>query len=234
MRGPAELLEIWESGLPAGPVRRALLLQGLAGETSADLPVGARDRHLFATRRTLFGERLTERLTCPDCETEQEFDFDVANVLAIEPAATDRVAVESGDWHVVFRLPTSADLLAAAAAPPAARSVLLARCALVVEHQGQPVDDEPPADVVALVANAAAEADPAADVRVAMPCVECGRRNTATVDIAAHLWAELDNWARSLLLDVHVLATAYGWTEPDVLALSPTRRRHYLELVGHG
>lgn len=233
MREPAELLEIWESGLAEGPVRRALLLCELSGETSADLPVGARDRRLFALRRALFGARLTEHLTCPDCETEQEFDFDVANVLDTEPAAVDEVAVEAGAWHVVFRLPTSADLLAATDAATA-RGVLLARCVLAVTRHGQPVEDAPPADVVALVADAVAEADPAADVRVAMPCVECGRRNTATVDIATHLWAELDSWARSLLLDVHVLASAYGWTEPDVLALSPTRRRHYLELVGHG
>jgi hypothetical protein len=28
---------------------------------------------------------------------------------------------------------------------------------------------------------------------------------------------------------VHALARSYGWTEADVLAISPTRRRFYLE-----
>ncbi|MCC8250483.1 T4 family baseplate hub assembly chaperone [Saccharothrix luteola] len=234
MRAPAELLATWEAGLAAGPVRRALLLQALAGERSAELPVGARDRLLFGLRRALFGERLTGLLACPGCGTEQEFDFDVANVLRVPAPAEDVVEVESGGWRVRMRLPTSADLLAAAADPPAARAVLLARCALAVQRAGRPVRAEPPAEVVGLLAAAAAEADPAADVRVAMPCVECGRRNTATIDVVSHLWAELDAWARALLLEVHALATAYGWTEPEVLALSPTRRRHYLELVGHG
>jgi hypothetical protein len=33
---------------------------------------------------------------------------------------------------------------------------------------------------------------------------------------------------------VHTLAAAYGWTEPEVLALSEPRRAAYLRLVGDG
>ena len=39
--------------------------------------------------------------------------------------------------------------------------------------------------------------------------------------------------ARQTLLDVHLLASTYGWTEPDILAVPPLRRRHYLELAGY-
>jgi hypothetical protein len=38
--------------------------------------------------------------------------------------------------------------------------------------------------------------------------------------------------ARSLLAEVHSLARAYGWTESEILALSPQRRSTYLEMVG--
>jgi hypothetical protein len=34
-----------------------------------------------------------------------------------------------------------------------------------------------------------------------------------------------------VLGDVHELARAYGWSEPEVLALSPWRRAAYLALV---
>ena len=111
--------------------------------------------------------------------------------------------------------------------------MLLARCVLTIERRGRGVDTELPPEVQAEVAAAAAGADSGADVCLRMPCVDCGQSTTATVDIAGYLWAELDAWARALLLDVHVLASAYGWNESDVLALSPTRRRYYLELVGH-
>jgi hypothetical protein len=34
-----------------------------------------------------------------------------------------------------------------------------------------------------------------------------------------------------MLYDVHALASAYGWREADVLAMSPMRRQVYLELA---
>ncbi|MFE6990250.1 hypothetical protein ACFVFN_19020, partial [Streptomyces pharetrae] len=80
------------------------------------------------------------------------------------------------------------------------------------------------------IAEAAEAADPAADVTLNVACPECGRATRAELDIASYLWTELDAWARDLLLDVHLLATAYGWSEPEILALSPLRRRYYLEL----
>jgi hypothetical protein len=36
------------------------------------------------------------------------------------------------------------------------------------------------------------------------------------------------------LLEVHQLARAYGWSERETLALTPRRRRRYLELVSDG
>ena len=46
------------------------------------------------------------------------------------------------------------------------------------------------------------------------------------------LWSELQSRAERLLLDVDALARAYGWTEPEILALSSTRRAAYLQLTG--
>ncbi|MGW6805848.1 hypothetical protein ACWGCF_46290, partial [Streptomyces sp. NPDC055039] len=87
-----------------------------------------------------------------------------------------------------------------------------------------------PADVQRRLAEKAAEADPAADVTLNVNCPECGGATPAALDITSYLWTELDAWARDLLLDVHLLASAYGWSEPEILALSPLRRRYYLEL----
>jgi hypothetical protein len=54
----------------------------------------------------------------------------------------------------------------------------------------------------------------------------------AALALPALVWAELQARATALLADVHVLASAYGWTEPQVLSLSPERRAAYLELIG--
>ena len=60
----------------------------------------------------------------------------------------------------------------------------------------------------------------------------CGHEWDELFDVVSFVWAELEVQACRLLQEVHVLARAYGWREGDVLALSPRRRRLYLEMVG--
>ena len=77
-----------------------------------------------------------------------------------------------------------------------------------------------------------AKLDPLATVELEFLCPGCGAVCPAAFDIASFLWAEVDTAARSAVEDVHTLASAYGWSEEEVLALSPGRRRLYLEFVG--
>ncbi|MET8541002.1 hypothetical protein ABZW03_10150 [Kitasatospora sp. NPDC004799] len=233
----AELLAVWEAGLTAGRTGRALLLHAVArpGAGTAELlavPLGRRDAELFGLRAELFGEQLDVRVGCPSCAEEMEFAFAAGQLAAAAPPPAGPLRVELDGWRVGFRLPTGGDLAAAERAPEGrARAVLLERCVLTAEHDGEPVAaGQLPEPVQRRMAEAAAEADPCADVRLNLNCPECGRPALAELDIASYLWEELDDWARATLLDVHLLATAYGWSEPEVLALSPLRRRYYLEL----
>ncbi len=145
-------------------------------------------------------------------------------------AAGAVVRVRHDGWDVEFRLPGVADLTAAArAADP--RAALLARCLVSAVRDGAAVSaGDLPVPVQRRIAEAVEAADPGADVTLNVGCPECGAATRAELDIASYLWTELDAWARDLLLDVHLLATSYGWSEPEILALSPLRRRYYLEL----
>jgi hypothetical protein len=73
--------------------------------------------------------------------------------------------------------------------------------------------------------------DPQALVGVSMQCPDCGHGWDARFDIWTFLWEEVEARSRALLMDVHALARAYGWSEADVLGLPEARRRAYLELV---
>ena len=151
---------------------------------------------------------------------------------ATPQADTQVLHVESGSWSVDFHSPTAADLDAVSviADPEAARAALLSRIVIRAERSGRKLDAARiPASVQQAVAAAAAEADPAADVRLAMQCPECSRKISAELDISEYLWRELDVWARAVLSDVHLLASCYGWSEDQILALSPQRRRYYVE-----
>jgi hypothetical protein len=54
----------------------------------------------------------------------------------------------------------------------------------------------------------------------------------AALDPGALLWDDVQAYARGVLGQVHSLARAYGWTESEVLSLSPRRRAAYLEMTG--
>ena len=75
-------------------------------------------------------------------------------------------------------------------------------------------------------------ADPLAIIQFTLTCPACGHDWHAQLDIAAYLWRELDAWARRTLHDVHVLASAYGWSEATILSLRPERRQLYRDLIG--
>ena len=81
------------------------------------------------------------------------------------------------------------------------------------------------------VSQGLAALDPQAAVGVEIDCAICAHHWAAPVDIAAFLWSELAACAIRTMRDVHELATAYGWSEAEVLSVSPLRRHHYLELV---
>ena len=47
----------------------------------------------------------------------------------------------------------------------------------------------------------------------------------------AYVDQELDDWARSTLQGIHLIASAYGWTEEQILQLSARRRQAYVEMI---
>ena len=129
--------------------------------------------------------------------------------------------------EVPFRLPTTADLIALRGYPrDRARVALLAACL------GAEPGTTPGPEAEAAVEMAMEQAAPAGAIDLLARCPACGLESSLPLDVPALLWAEIEAQASALLRDVHALATSYGWTEADVLDLSPRRRAMYLELAG--
>ncbi len=122
-----------------------------------------------------------------------------------------------------IRPPDSTDIAAALGADDPA-AVILERCM-----------DPPSASMSQELREAAtqrmADLDPAAELWLEATCPACGSASTVLLDPAAIVVEEVDRHARRILREVDQLARAYGWREPDVLALGPARRRAYLGLV---
>ena len=233
------LLHAWETLHPAAAPERAVGLldavwPGHGPEQWRQLSIGDRDALLFLLQSSLFGDALETVAACPGCGERLESRFSVGDVCAPPaqwPQPRGPMELRHDGYRVNFRLPCSEDLIAIAGAG-AAGDMLLQRCVLDA-RQGRktlPVS-ELPAEVREKLGEAMAEHDPMADLRLGITCPGCGHAWSAALDIVGYLWEELDDWAQDLLAEVHVLARHYAWSERDILALTPVRRRYYLDLL---
>lgn len=231
-------MRAWDRGQEAPHYERALLMLGLAapaatGEDPAAWTIGRRDARLLDLRESLFGEQLISVVNCPRCGARLELNITTAQLRA-PVAEHDRVefnfSLPDGDYHGRLRLPNSLDLRAMATAP--SREELLRRCLCELRRGDAPVMEEPlsPAILDALARRIEA-ADPQAVVELALTCVECGHEWVSVFDIVTFLWDEIRGWAETTLREVHLLASAYGWSEGEILSMNPRRRQRYLELI---
>lgn len=234
------LLTAWEQAVSQHPLQRAVTLLALAcPQKSVDewarVSIGERDRQLLQLRDELFGSKFEAIATCPKCAERLELAFSTQDLLT-QPAEIAKspgpMRLKSGGYEVDYRLPTTADLLAVADNPTHARELLLERC-LDARNDGVAVPAASlPGAVVRELGQRMADANPQAEVQILLDCPACSHNWPTVFDILSYLWGEIDDWAQRLLHDVHSLALVYGWSERDILSMSATRRRLYLEMAG--
>jgi hypothetical protein len=221
-----ELLSVWEAGRSQIPLQRALTMLAVAcPEVSSDslgrLTIGQRDARLLTLREITFGSEITGVTQCPECGEKIELSVNSPDIgPATETEVPNELVVQANGREVRVRLPTSTDLLAISTSEE-----LLERCLL---NGGEHASE----NFLAMVGEKMSSADPMADIALALDCPNCEHQWEAPFDIVAFLWHEISTAARRLLREVHTLASAYGWTQSEILALSPARRHAYLEMIG--
>lgn len=236
------LLAVWEQGANVPVITRSLGLLALAWpDRSVDdwarAGVGERDEHLLRLREALFGDRFEALADCPQCGERVELTFSASDVrvpVAATEIRTDAIDVSADGFLVQCRVPNSLDLLESSQCPAhEQRMRLMRRCVVSVRRDGADVAPENlPETVVGVMAERLAQADPQSSVDLSLTCPACRHQWLMTFDIVSWLWGEIEDWAQRLFLDIHALASAYGWSEHDILAMTPRRRRHYLDLLG--
>lgn len=220
-----QLLDGWEAvrarPMPARGASLAAVLDDRPVGEVMRWSVARRDRTLFELRAQVFGDALDAVTSCPGCAERLEMRLTLSEIAPQGDADEQQPeALRIGGVRVSWRAPTSEDLMAIAAIgdPDEAREALLTRCIAT---------DDPELRERA----AAALAEQPADVRLRLTCPSCGHAWSSPFDIAAFLWGELDDWARSTLREIHTIAGAYGWSEEEILGLSARRRRTYVEMI---
>lgn len=230
--GEAELLVLWERCLVRHPIDRALLLcawarPDLTPAQLPDLPLGMLNRSLLELREICFGPHIRAYIDCEHCSERMELTLDTRQLFSNISQSDIQSEFEVSGFR--FRLPCSRDLARISIENniETATLKLLKHCCLEYPNENAPNF----AGIMAEAEMAMETLDPATDINLALSCEECGHHWVAELDIGALLWDEIDSRARGLLAEVDSLARAYGWTEPEVLALSAQRRAVYINMV---
>jgi hypothetical protein len=215
LRDPAHLLSAWEAAAGLPLAARGATVAGAA----LDLPIAdaaARELQAYAEA---FGATADCVVECEACGQE----LDVTVPLAELDTAGGAEATVAG---LTVRAPTTRDLLEARDADD-----LVARC---VTDGGAPVDPAELGELRDAVDAAAEQLAGAAAIVVRTECPACGAGVSAPLDPALLLWDRVAAAVPIALGEIAELALAFGWSEQQVLALTPLRRRAYLELARGG
>lgn len=173
-----------------------------------------RRQGLLAVAVATNGSRRQVTARCTACGEQLDLDMDL-NEFRQDWRAED---VSFGDQQL--RLPRTADLVGIAEGD----ELRLAHVLLI----GTPPNRagwEAEAEAVL------SEADPLGDLELRSGCPHCGEMVAHPLVLETMLVEELAHEAMRLMDEIHVMAFAYHWTEPEILALPEGRRRHYLARI---
>jgi hypothetical protein len=225
----ADILQWWEQGRHLPALQRAVWYlhcddPQCSGVQLQQLPIGERDRRLLALRARIFGPALHVYTACPQCGAELEYQFDSEPLYAESLGQDDGPSLTFQLDGVRIRLLNTDDQLRLSRMPAErAEPFILEQCVQVPEGGAElPLEQ---------VLAAMLREDPLAEIMLQLQCGRCRYAWPQILDIVEFFQIELDDFARTLLQQVHMLARAYGWAERDILALSAERRASYLEMV---
>ena len=174
----------------------------------------------------------TLTFTCPglDCAQPIEVELTLDEVLsAAAEAPTEPFVVDVGTARYLLRRPTGADQLAwldtTCDSQEQAERAMVA--SLIVEGPTR----EPGPEALAAIEACLDESDPLVRFTLTAVCPYCGVSGEHEARLVEAALRTLSLAQARLLADVHRLASAYGWTEDQVMRLSAWRRQAYLDLV---
>ena len=196
---------------------------------AANLVAADRDRLLAAVYKSAFGDRIESTLTCARCDQPFDLFFSldrlIDSVTNTETAGACKSIGEGrfeGANGISFRLPTGNDELAGAGmTPEEMRLLLLSRCTSEGAWPHDPSEFEEMLEQVA----------PLIDLELVAQCPECNHSHLVQFDIQTYLLGSIVAERRRLLAEINRIARAYSWSLSEILSLSRSDRRQFVELI---
>lgn len=195
------------------------LLDRLIGDASlpaASLCASDRDALLAELHRREWGDRIVTTRVCVACGERFDLSFALSAVQAhLAQTATGAPASPPNGRQELD-----------AASQGARAGVLALAAALGVDADAQ----DAAAAIEALAATLEAEA-PILDLEITAECVECGHPQAAHFDVQSFVLQRLIGERELLQAEVHQLASHYGWSLREILALPRPTRRGFVRMI---
>ena len=217
----ANVLAVMLAHIGGKPVDRDVVHMLPVGDTRVMMANLA--RHVGAGQQWMTG-------ACSACGSPFDFSISPADLPMPQETAVEQdwFEVETSSGPVLVRAPLCSDQIAIAGLPDPERA-LLERCVAPARMEEKFRFEFAESDLAAIDA-AMTALSPSLPFGAAVACPECGR--TSELPVCTSDWlGQLDEGP---LQDVHDIASAYGWGEGEILALSRQRRKAYLRLIDEG
>ncbi len=211
--GPDTIAALGLSESELGQVLALLRASGV--EEPAQLTVAAGDRRLLELHRRLTGRDVEVAVTCRACDTVSAAALSPDTVPAEAPRS---VWLGRGGG---LREPVYGDLLALPPDPIEAEGELLRRCTI-----GTPPRSAQPEDIE--------KVDHSLTGPILLECVGCGEPLAVAADVELLVLSGLQRYALEVEHEIHLVASAYGWSLAVIEALSDERRRRLARFVADG
>jgi hypothetical protein len=206
---------------------------GREGANRSAISLTASDRdgllaHVYARN---FGRKVQSTVRCAHCGELFDLEFDIEQLARVldppAPASVEALADRTFrlPMGVRFRLPTGEDevwLSEACGAEP--ERALLQRC-LIEPREGASERE------MAAVEEAMEEIAPVLDLDLDAQCPECRTKQPLHFNVQFYLLRAIQQGWKQTVREVHLLATAYGWSLQEILGLPRSQRRQFVELI---
>lgn len=200
-------------------------------------PVGFRTELLLRIAFLTRPRPLDVTMACgnADCGQKMEVEFQEQDLVNQSPWDRPVAELRLGDHIFRFRRPSGQDQkqwLEQAPADEGQAFGLMLRTLIAADQQPPFPFAEVSLEVMQQLDHAMAELDPLTGFHVTVACPHCGLEQTQPMDLEQLAIEILHSAQRSVLDAVHVLAGHYHWSEQEILAIAPWRRRIYLQKIG--
>jgi hypothetical protein len=203
-------------------------------EMISALTIGDREALLWHVRRLTVGDLIEAVLSCASCGEKASIELTVVDLVR-QPYAEWNPTFEEeiAGRRVEFRLPCGFDVERLSSSSHRDLELLADALveACVIRVDGSPVVPGQLEPIRDRLSERLASLDPQAETLLDTTCPACDAPIAASLDAASFLAEELQRRSRYLFEEVHVLATAYHWSEREILGMTADRRRIYLDMI---